>query len=106
MLFFVVISQIFFMTASVNGKLYTVKTIVSTGTTSDAGTLVINRDGVDASKGAIFLYAYDANNNYWIKLYGFTKYVATIGVCNFNNNNAANEMHTVYSAWLVPLKYT
>lgn len=82
------------------------KTIVSTGTTSDAGTLVINRDGVDASKGAIFLYAYDANNNYWIKLYGFTKDVATIGVCNFINNNAANEMHTVYSAWLVPLKYT
>lgn len=82
------------------------KTIAFTGTTTEFGTLIINRDGVEASKGATFLYAYDANNNYWIKLYGFTEDAVTIGVCNFNNNNAANETHTIYSTWLIPLKYT
>ncbi len=88
-----------------NSNLYEVKTISSTGTTSDVGTLVLNRDGVGADVGAIFLHMYDSNANYWCKLYNFTENTFTIGICNFNNENVANEQHTIYSTWLIKKKY-
>lgn len=81
------------------------KTIAFTGTTTEFGTLIINRDGVEASKGATFLYAIDSDGNYYCKLYAFTETTVILGISTYANINVTNETHTIYSTWLIPIKY-
>lgn len=95
MLFFVVISQIFFMTASVNGKLMKVISHVYVVTTSDAGTIFI----YDIPNGT-YLYATCSDTNLWVRTY-YVKNYLVLGVANYNNVNIANQEVTVETFWLV-----
>ena len=96
MLFFVVISQIFFMTASVNGKLMKVVSQTDTVTTSDAGTIFI----YDIQPGGTFLYATCSDTYLWVRTY-YVKNYLVLGVANYNNVNIANKEVTVETFWLV-----
>lgn len=104
MLFFVVISQIFFMTASVNGKLDTKIQIITlsekTGTDSNSGIIYIPKTSYPDAK-CIIPFAYDSTLAYRIGIFDVSTKSFRIAVQTAVNGSWVANKTITFNALLI-----